>query len=61
MADSMHFTNGVLHWDLHFVEQYKIGNWESFMTFMTTIYDSEIGGLERIRCVGDRIRKRASR
>ena len=57
----MHFTNGVLHWDLHFVEQYKIGNWESFMTFMTTIYDSEIGGLERIRCVGDRIRKRASR
>uniref|UniRef100_A0A7N2KU95 Uncharacterized protein n=1 Tax=Quercus lobata TaxID=97700 RepID=A0A7N2KU95_QUELO len=60
VADSMHFTNGVLHWDLHFEQAIQDWELESLMTFMTTIYDSEIGGLERIRCVGNRIRKRAS-
>ena len=34
MADFMHFTNVVLHWDLHFVGAIQDWNLESLMTFI---------------------------
>ena len=45
VADFMHFTNVVLHWDLHFVRAIQDWELQSLMTFMGAIYDSEIRGI----------------
>ena len=45
MADLMQFTNGVLHWDLHFAQAIQDWELESIMTFMDTIYGFRFRGI----------------
>ena len=45
VADLMQFANGVLHWDLHFVQPIQDWELESLMTFMDIIYDMVIRGV----------------
>uniref|UniRef100_A0A7N2M3X4 ELMO domain-containing protein n=1 Tax=Quercus lobata TaxID=97700 RepID=A0A7N2M3X4_QUELO len=52
VADFMHFTNVVLHWDLHFVRAIQDWELESLMTFMCAIYDSEIRGIGKDKICG---------
>ena len=45
VADLMQFTNGVLHWDLHFAQAIQDWELESIMTFMDTIYGFRFRGI----------------
>ena len=45
VADLMQFTNGVLHWDLHFAQAIQDWELESMMTFMDTIYGFRFRGI----------------
>ena len=45
VADLMCYTNGVLHWDIHFYRD--VHNWEleAFWTFINTIYSILVRGI----------------
>ena len=61
VADLMHFTNGVLHWGLHFVWDTRLGIGVFDDLYEYHLWFGNLGGLGRIRCAGNPIRKRASR
>ena len=44
VADIMRFTNGVLHWEIHFCRE--VHNWEleAFRSFINTIYCTPVKG-----------------
>ena len=42
VADLMRYTNGVLHWDIHFFRDMHDRELEAFWSFMDTIYGTPI-------------------
>ena len=42
MVDLMRYTNGVLHWDIHFFRDMHDRELEAFWSFMDTIYGTPI-------------------
>lgn len=44
MADLMKFSNGVLHWDLHFIRSVQDWELDSLSNFMGMIYGSSLDG-----------------
>jgi len=42
MADLMKFSNGVLHWDLHFIRSVQDWELDSLSNFMGMIYGSSL-------------------
>ena len=62
MADLMRYTNGVLHWEIHFCRDVHNRELEAFRSFINTIYSTPVrGGLGRIRDVGCLVKVRGSR
>ena len=42
VADLMRFSNGVLHWDIHFFRDMHDQELEAFWSFMDTIYGTPV-------------------
>ena len=51
MADLMRYTNGVLHWEIHFCRDVHNRELEAFWSFINTIYGILVRGIgEDERC-----------
>ena len=46
MADLMRYSNGVLHWEIHFCRDVHNRELEAFWSFINTIYSTPVRGIE---------------